>query len=94
MDQREASAVLRERLAVYRALSYPALAARVGALDYATVAGPSGAEYQVEIQVVWDGRPDDAVRVLGAIDDGGVRAFFPVCDSFILGRDGTFVGEA
>jgi hypothetical protein len=93
MDKREALALLRERLAAYRALSYETLAGRVGSTDHATAVGPSGAEYQVEIQVLWDGRPGDAVHVLGAIDDGGVRAFFPVCDSFILGRDGRFVGE-
>jgi hypothetical protein len=94
MDKREASDLLRERLAVYRALPYETLAGRVGTADHATAVGPSGVEYQIEIQVLWDGRPGDAVLVLGAIDDGGVRAFLPVCDSFILGRDGKFVGGA
>jgi hypothetical protein len=87
MDKHEASAVLRERLADYRALPFPALAARVGTVDYATAHGPSGAAYRVEIQVLWDRGLGDAVRVRGAIDEGGVREFVPVCDSFIRGRD-------
>jgi hypothetical protein len=33
------------------------------------------------------------VHVLGAIDDGGLRAFVPLCDDFIMAPDGSFVGE-
>jgi len=28
-----------------------------------------------------------------SIDDGGLRAFFPITDSFIVAQDGSFVGE-
>jgi len=33
------------------------------------------------------------VRVLVAVDDGGMYAFKPLTDSFILAPDGSFVGE-
>ena len=33
------------------------------------------------------------LRVLGSIDDGGIRAFFPLTDSFIMAPDGSFIGE-
>jgi hypothetical protein len=55
--------------------------------------GPSGAEYQVEIEAVWDSRQKGHVRVIASIDDGGWRAFVPLCDSFIKAPDGSFVGE-
>jgi hypothetical protein len=93
MDTQEAGNLLRDRLAEYRRLPYPDLAARVRADEQREVVGPSGVRYQTEIQVVWDSRPGGAVRVLGSIDDGGWRAFLPLCDSFAVARDGTFLGE-
>ena len=56
-------------------------------------AGPSGASYQVDIQVRWDDEPNGDIRVLAGIDDGGWRAFAPLTEDFILGPDGRFVGE-
>ena len=53
----------------------------------------SGKQYQVEIEFFWDGKPDKNIRVMGAIDDGGLRAMMPLTESFILSPDGTFVGE-
>lgn len=46
--------------------------------------GDSGTDYQIEIEVMWDGKGGGDLRVLGSIDDGGVRAFCPLCDSFIV----------
>ena len=53
----------------------------------------SGTRYQLEIQFFWDDKTDGNVRVLGSIDDGGIRAFLPATDSFILTPEGRFVGE-
>lgn len=33
--------------------------------------GPSGALYQIEVQVQWDAVAEGAIRVIGSIDDGG-----------------------
>jgi hypothetical protein len=93
MDKQEAGSLLRERLAEYRRLPYPDLAARVGTDEQGEVVGPSGVRYQTEIEIVWDSRPGGAVLVLGSIDDGGWRAFLPLCDSFAVAPDGTFLGE-
>ena len=93
MDKREAEELLRRKLAEYRALPYSELVVRMPAEDHTTVVGTSGVEYQLEIQIFWDLEPGDDVRVIGSIDDGGLRAFFPLCDSFIMAPDGTFVGE-
>ena len=95
MDEREARNLLSEKLAEYRALSYSHLASRIDTCDVVCVevVGPSGVEYQIEVQFVWDGQSGGDVRVLGSIDDGGWRAFVPLCDSFIMAPDGRFVGE-
>jgi hypothetical protein len=89
----EARRVLSEQLAPYRAWPYRALCARIGSDVVLEVSGPSGATYQIEIEVRWESRPNADVRVMGSIDDGGWRAFVPLIDSFIKAPDESFVGE-
>lgn len=55
--------------------------------------GPSGTVYQIEIEAFWDGRPGGEIRMMGSIDDGGLRALMPLTDDFIIRPDGTCVGE-
>ena len=88
MDREEALSLLNAKLDEYRKLSYDQLAARVGDEEFPEEVGASGTQYQVEIQIVWDDKPNGAVRVLGSIDDGGWRAFMPLCDSVIMTPDG------
>ena len=57
------------------------------------VVGPSGSQYQVEITGFWDDRKAGNLRVIVTIDDGGWRAFMPLTTGFIVGPDGSFVGE-
>ena len=49
--------------------------------------------YQIDIIPHWDDKSLRTIRVQFAIDDGGLRAFFPMTDSFILSPEGRFVGE-
>lgn len=93
MDNREASHLLGEVLAKYRALPYSDLQARIGDAICTEVVGADGTKYQIEVNVNWDDRPGGDIRVMGSIDDGGWRAFLPLCDSFIMAPDGRFVGE-
>jgi len=93
MDKLESSALLRDELAKYRTMSYAELAARVDAEEHRVEHGPSGTEYQVEIQIIWDDKPGGDVRVMAWIDDGGWRAFFPLGECFIMSPDGAFVDE-
>src|SRR5438874_858878 len=48
---------------------------------------------RVEVEALWDDRPDGNVRVMGSIDDGGWRAFVPLTESFVMACDGSLVGE-
>jgi len=93
MDSGEAAAVLRGCLDDYRQRPYSELVGLRGRPQTAELRGASGRSYQVEVEVHWDGRPGGAVRVLGSIDDGGVRSLRPISQDFILAPDGTFVGE-
>lgn len=95
MDHEEALDVLGRFLIPLRELSYAELRERTtnGVIDIHEATGASGAMYQVEIQYFWDGDPGVNVRVLGAVDDGGLRALMPVAGDFIKAPDGSFVGE-
>ena len=95
MNETEARAVLARELAPYRARSYADLAGIVGTISVIEARGPSGVEYQIEIEVMWDSpRQKVDILVIGGIDDGRFfSALRPLCDSFIRAPDGRLVGE-
>jgi hypothetical protein len=86
-------AVLREHLQQYRQRSYDELVALLDKPQAAELPGPSGATYQLEVVVHWDHRPAGALRVIGSVDRGGLRALRPLTDDFIRAADGNFVDE-
>ncbi len=94
MNREEAIQLLEHELAGFRDESYADLVRRIpaGSVEYERSA-PSGAKYQIEIQFLWDNGAGGDIRVMGSIDDGGWRAFMPLCRSFIKEADGSFVGE-
>lgn len=94
MDNAEANALLSAHLRGYRARPYRDLAALVREPESTELVGSSGARYQVEVLAVWDARPDGDLRVIGAIDNGGLRAFVPLSADFMVAPDGSFVGNA
>ena len=65
----------------------------IGESEHFLVKGISNIEYQIEIQAFWDDKLRENVRVIGAIDDGGISAFIPMSLEFIMAPDGRFVGE-
>jgi hypothetical protein len=93
VDTREAHALLRAELAVWRRKPYGELIALVGHARHTERRGESGAEYQLEMDVLWDDEPGGDIRVMGSIDDGGWRALAPLTESFILSKTGEFIGE-
>ena len=93
MDTTEARALLKSEIAAWRAKSYAELSTLVGESRHVDRAGPSGASYLRELEVMWDHKPGHDIRVIGSIDDGGWRAFAPLTESLILSRKGEFVGE-
>ena len=93
MDDNEARALLAERLGRYREYPHGRLAELVGSCETEDRPGPTGTMYQLEFQFFWDAGPGGDVRVVGSIDDGGLRAFAPLCEDFIKAPDESFVGE-
>jgi len=87
MNREEALTVLNAKLDEYSKISYVNLAARIGHEEVVELTGASGTEYQIEIQVTWDHKPNGDIRVMGAIDDGGLRAFLPLCSDLIVRPD-------
>ena len=87
MNREEALSLLDAHLDQYRKMSYAELSAMIGDEEFPEVVGPSGTKYQIEIQIRWDHKPGADVRVMGTIDDGGLRAFMPLCSDLIVGPD-------
>ena len=93
MNLEEAQTVLRGELDRYRSNSRVDLQRLLSKQDIKEVRGASGTIYQVEIEAVWDDRVGGDLRVLGHIDDGGIREFAPLTRDFIVAPDGSFVDE-
>lgn len=96
MDKREARALAEDASLQRRREPHGALVDRLlNKPEASEVVGASGAQYQVEIEAFWDsGKPGD-LRVIVAIDDGGLRALAPLTTAFIISisPDGSFTGE-
>ena len=93
MNVPEARRILKKRLAKLRALSYRDLAERIDSVLTEEIARDGERSWQLEFEVSWDDQPSGNIRVSGLIDDGGLRAFVPITDSFIKSSSGEFVGE-
>lgn len=93
MNKQEARAVLRSEMARWRQKSWSELEEHIGHQGTEQRHGPSGTVYQLEIQTFWDDESKEVIRCLGAIDDGGWRAYSPLTEDFLMRQDGSFVGE-
>jgi hypothetical protein len=74
VDSDEARAILDAELVEFDKCSYDELRTLVGAPTVTkTVDGRTGVRYQVETRVVWDAEQGGDLRVVGCVDDGGLR---------------------
>jgi hypothetical protein len=93
MNNAEARGIVVGESAKYRAKGYKDLLPLLGRQDTYEVSGSSGTIYQLEILALWDDKPNGVLRVRAAIDDGGIRAYMPMIEDFLIAPDGRFVGE-
>ncbi len=93
MDEKEAQKLLQQELSRLRSKSYAELTQQVGDVIAYEAEASSGVRYQLEIQFIWDDQTHGNIRVMGAIDDGGIRAFMPLTLSFIMSPAGKFIDE-
>ena len=93
MDKEEAKVILAKELDSYSQRSYNDLLYLLDSQDTIEIKASSGVIYQLEFEAIWDGKKGGNLRIMGGIDDGGIRSLFPLTNDFILAPDGTFVGE-
>ena len=97
-----------ERLNEYRALGYSYLADAIraadgsgAALELLDVTSQDGGEFQIDVQALWDDKPNQDIRVIAEALPIPLRplfGFIPIyiggpSDAFIMRPDGTFVDE-
>ena len=91
MNEQEARAVLEHRIDALRHLSFAELKETWHRRpDCEQIQGPSGVEYQVEIEALWETGRNGPLLLVVSVDDGGRRAFAPMTDSFVIDPDGSF----
>jgi hypothetical protein len=91
MNKAEARSILSRELKAFASRSYNQLAALIGNPGVKNFVSESGVNYQIEFSVFWDAKPDENLRIIGSIDDGGWRAFLPLTESLIMRPDGTLI---
>lgn len=84
MDKSEAHKILGEQLARFGSYAELVPLVESGRVEHFEIRGASGAKYQVEVQFFWDDKHRRIIRVMGSIDDGGIRAFMPLTDSSLI----------
>jgi hypothetical protein len=88
MNRDEAIACLHQYLDSLEAIGYTALTRHAGEDLAFEMRSETGIVYQLEISILWDGKTGGAIRIIGSIDDGGLRAFLPLTDSRLLEPEG------
>ncbi len=83
---------LNEYVQELRSRPYAALASLVGQTISRELATDRGAII-LQTLIRWDDADAGHVRVIVNADDGGLRAFVPLSESFIMRPDGRFEGE-
>jgi hypothetical protein len=84
MDKSEAQKILIEQLARFSSYTELVLLVESKRVENFEICGASGTKYQVEVQFFWDDKRRRIVRVVGSIDDGGIRAFVPLTDTLLV----------
>jgi hypothetical protein len=88
MNRFEAHSVLKEQLAAFARQSYLEVAGLIDNPTAITVKAPAGRKYQVEFNVFYDSEACRDLRIIGSIDNGGLRAFVPVTKTLIMKQNG------
>ena len=84
MDKAEAKKIVTEQLARFSDHAQLVPFVESQHVENFEVLGTSGTRYQVEVQFFWDDGRKRTIRVVGSIDDGGVRAFMPLTETIVF----------
>jgi hypothetical protein len=91
MNTQEAPDLLERHLATFVGRSYAELVSLIDRPQTMTAKGASGTEYQLEFEVFYDSKRGGDIRIMGHIDDGGMRAFSPLTIDEIMRPTGELV---
>jgi len=91
MDKTEARSVLKQKLNEFATRPYSDLVALIDKPVDVTVTGTSGTSYGIEFNMFYDSHLTGDLRIIGSIDDGGWRAWFPLTETLIMKSNGKFV---
>ena len=86
MDKVEAYNIIQEELEKYQKHGYEKLKQLINKPKTYEVHGKTKT-YQIEIQVMWDDKTKNTLRVIGAIDDMNWYAFAPISESLLIGPE-------
>ena len=88
MDKIEAQKILSEQMERFGRRGYSELQRLVESkhVEDFEVPGANGTRYGVEVQFFWDDKSKGRIRVVGSIDDGGLRAFVPLTQTLLVPR--------
>lgn len=84
MNKAEANQILEDVLRPYGQMSRDELLGRLGHVDCSEVTGGSGTQYLIEVQILFDDKNKRTLRIVGSIDDGGLRSLFPITHSLLV----------
>ncbi len=92
MKRDEAWQILSTQLDNYKRRPYADLLKSVEDVRHYECSSPSGIQYQVDIEVLWDEKSKGTIRVIGMIDDGGIlSSLSPLSSDFIMRPDGSLI---
>ncbi len=86
MNREEATQLLDSIIADYERLGFDGVLSQPPR-DARQIAGPTGCEYQIEVDVVRHPRRPHFVDVIVSIDDGGFSAWCPLTKTLTLRAD-------
>lgn len=93
MNKVEAMQNAEKGLEFYRALSYEEIYSRLGGQENFERVSDDGEPYRIEIDFMFDDEGQKTIRVSGIVSFSGWTDFSPVSSSFIINRNGEFMGE-
>lgn len=83
---------INHEIALLRTTPYAELAAKIGKPECKELVGPDGKRYQIETVVFWESKTGGDLHVIVCADGGGISAFLPISDSFVMSPDGSLMG--
>ena len=68
--------------------SYADLVARIGKAEHKEFLAHDGNHYVLEVEIFWDSKKGGDIRVMVCADGGGMSAFVPLCEDFVMAPGG------